>query len=193
MARGQKKAPSKEEFLLERARGGLAHGQAAIGSKHAMVQAGFEEAFTKHVKPGCPAEPDIKAWIRELYKLSERDFKKMEREFLRSHPRYDAKSEVFKVGARRQVAEKPKKIVRRCLAANTLKVRKGTADKVGRLNRAAFDVVRDGLYRSDDRCGVQESMKFSLGGLMQLSSPNKKQKKAAFNGKAKQRRGNDTP
>jgi hypothetical protein len=167
-------------------------GQAACGSKGAMVQATFGQVYRAQVPPGEKVSVEMVDWFMSSLGINKREYCRLEREFKDDEGRYNQRSTVFEHFAHKGPPEAPGKALTRALGKNTLRVRQATANKVSKLQAAALDVISDGLRSADKRIRSSDVIKYQQGNLLHYQSPNKKTRKKAFNGKAKTRKHNDT-
>jgi hypothetical protein len=168
-------------------------GAAGCGSVGAMTQASFGQVYRVQVDPGEAVTPAMHDLFCLHLGIKKKEFTRLEKVFKAENPRYNPQSVEFQHFVRKGPAEAPKKALARALANNTLQVRASTAKVVAKSIAANLEVAQDGLHRAEKRCGQQDAIKFTAGTLLNIQSPNKKTKRAVFNGKALKHNGNDKP
>lgn len=161
-----------------------------MASKNAAMQAALDNAYRELLHPGqCFGEGD-KALIMGILGIeTDKKFDDMVASFKARNQRYDEKSMTFYQHMGRKSVVKPvAHLVRENMEVGTLGVSKKTAAKVSALHKASLDLTGDALTRADGRARQQEAMKFAVGFLATINSPNAKAERTPFNGRATTRK-----
>ena len=169
----------------------------ALSSKSAAKCAAFRTVHYKLVSPGEVLEDERREWLISALGLKDMaDYNRRWADFLAENPRYAVGGAGYYPNAHKSKLPGAKKLCIAALEDNTLVVNHETAVKFARLQKASYEMGRDGLTRRDARFGMnrgQETAKHWTGQTLRMTSNNKKTAAKAFCGRKRTRTQRDSP